>query len=392
MSTSTVRSGTREHPPLVVVSNRQPYQHTYTRDGSILWSPTTGGVAVALDAFMRERGGVWIAHGSGDADREVVDDGDKVTVPPDSPGYTLRRLWLTEQEARQYYEGFANEGLWPLCHEAHVRPVFRNPDWESYQRVNARFAEVIESELPDLSAPVFIQDYHLALVGASLRRRRPGVKSAIFWHIPWPSPDRLRICPWRRDLLTGLLGNDLIAFQLDRDRRNFLTAAREDLGLEGDAQHGTHRQPDRGGQGGPHRRRLRPDPAHRRRPDPGGGDGAAAAGAGARHAAHRHRRRPARLHQGRSRAAGCPRAAPRTPPRPARPADVRADRGPVAVEPAELRRCGAGDRPEGRRHQRPVRLGTRSDPLPQVRLSDQAAGGPVPPCQLLHRQLAATTA
>ena len=232
MSTTTVRSGTREHPPLVVVSNREPYQHTYTRDGSILWSPTTGGVAVALDAFMRERGGVWIAHGSGDADREVVDDGDRVSVPPDSPGYTLRRLWLTEQEARQYYEGFANEGLWPLCHEAHVRPVFRNPDWESYQRVNGRFAEVIESELPDLSAPVFIQDYHLALVGANLRRRRPGVKSAIFWHIPWPSPDRLRICPWRRDLLTGLLGNDLIAFQLDRDRRNFLTAAREDLDVE----------------------------------------------------------------------------------------------------------------------------------------------------------------
>ena len=218
--------------PLVVVSNREPYQHTRAPDGRIAWAPTTGGVAVALDALMRERGGVWIAHGSGSADREVVDAGDCVAVPPDSPGYTLRRIWLTRKEETQYYEGFANEGLWPLCHEAHVRPIFRTPDWGAYQRINRRFAEVIESELPDRSAPVFIQDYHLALVAAELRHREPGIKTALFWHIPWPSPDRLRICPWRRDLIAGLLGNDLIAFQIDRDRRNFLAAARETLDLE----------------------------------------------------------------------------------------------------------------------------------------------------------------
>ncbi len=218
--------------PLVVVSNREPYQHTRAPDGSIAWSPTTGGVAIALDALMRDRGGVWIAHGSGDADFEVVDDAHRVAVPPDQPGYLLRRLWLTESEATRYYEGFANEGLWPLCHEAHVRPIFRTQDWETYQKVNDRFAEVIESELPDPNVPVFIQDYHLALVGAKLRQRQPGVKTAIFWHIPWPSPDRLRICTWRRELIEGLLGNDLIAFQLDRDRRNFLTAAREDFGFD----------------------------------------------------------------------------------------------------------------------------------------------------------------
>ena len=187
---------------------------------------------MALDALMRERGGVWIAHGSGAADRDVVDDRDCVAVPPDSPDYTLRRIWLSPEEEQQYYEGFANEGLWPLCHEAHVRPIFRAPDWDTYQRVNGRFAEVIESELPDRSAPVFIQDYHLALVAEKLRLHEPGIKTALFWHIPWPSPDRLRMCPWRRELLTGLLGNDLIAFQIDRDRRNFLAAAREHLGLE----------------------------------------------------------------------------------------------------------------------------------------------------------------
>ena len=181
---------------------------------------------------MRERGGVWIAHGSGNADRDVVDANDRIMVPPDSPSYPLRRLWLTREEASRYYEGFANEGLWPLCHEAHVRPVFRAPDWDAYQRVNERFAAVIEQELPDPSAPVFIQDYHLALVAPALRARCPGARTALFWHIPWPHPDRLRICPWRRELLAGLLANDLLAFQLERDRRNFIAAARDELGAD----------------------------------------------------------------------------------------------------------------------------------------------------------------
>ena len=214
---------------IIVVSNREPYVHTYTPDGTITWGPTTGGVAVALDALMRERGGVWIAHGAGDADRAVVGPDDRVMVPPDSPSYPLRRIWLSAEEEASYYGGFANEGLWPLCHEAHVRPVFRAMDWASYQSVNARFAAVIEDELPDSTAPVFIQDYHLALVAASLRARRPDVRTALFWHIPWPNPDRLRICPWRREIIAALLANDLLAFQLDRDRRNFMTAARDEL-------------------------------------------------------------------------------------------------------------------------------------------------------------------
>ena len=218
--------------PLVVASNREPYQHLRSSDGTIKWRPTTGGVAVALDALMRERGGVWIAHGSGSADRDVVDADDRVLVPPDNPSYQLRRLWLTPDEERHYYEGFANEGLWPLCHEAHVRPVFRPDDWKDYQRVNERFGVVIEEELPDPSAPVFIQDYHLALVAPALRALRPDVKTALFWHIPWPNPARLRICPWRRKLLSGLLANDLLAFQIERDRRNFIGAARAEIGAD----------------------------------------------------------------------------------------------------------------------------------------------------------------
>jgi trehalose 6-phosphate synthase len=218
--------------PLIVVSNREPYLHNYDETGQVAHVAATGGVAVALDALMRERGGVWIAHGAGGADRAVVNAADKVRVPPDAESYDLRRLWLDEREFSAYYAGFANEGLWPLCHLVDVRPVFRQEDWSAYQSVNTRFAAAIDEELASFDTPVFIQDYHLALVAPRLRERRPAVRTALFWHIPWPYPDRLRICPWRRELLVGLLANDLLAFQLERDRRNFVAAAEEELDAE----------------------------------------------------------------------------------------------------------------------------------------------------------------
>ncbi len=214
---------------LVVVSNREPYLHRHEADGRVGWVHTPGGVSVALDALMRERGGVWVAHGAGDADREVVDDRDHVAVPPDDPSYSLRRIWLTPAEEHGYYNGFSNEGLWPLCHVAHVRPVFRSSDWEAYQEVNRRFAQAAAEELTDAGVPVFINDYHFALVAGELKALRPETRTAIFWHIPWPHPDRFRMCPWRRELLSGLLANDLVAFQLDRDRRNFLTCCRDEF-------------------------------------------------------------------------------------------------------------------------------------------------------------------
>ncbi len=224
------RDAHRPSRPLTVVSNREPYLHSLAEDGTIAWSPTTGGVAVALDALMRERGGVWIAHGAGDADRLVVDENDRVLVPPDTPNYTLRRIWLTKAEEQSHYEGFANEGLWPLCHMAHVKPVFRAADWRAYQTVNRRFARAVETELPDAASPVFIQDYQLSLVALYLRAARPDARLALFWHIPFPHPDQLRICPYRRQILQGLMATDLLAFQLERDRRNFLAAARAELG------------------------------------------------------------------------------------------------------------------------------------------------------------------
>jgi trehalose 6-phosphate synthase len=218
--------------PLLVVSNREPFVHSWNGHGGITAEAAAGGVAVALDALMRERGGTWIAHGAGDADREVVDAHDTVMVPPDSPTYRLRRLWIEEPTFSAYYGGFANEGLWPLCHVVDVRPQFRADDWAAYQTVNRRFAEAIDHELTSSRTPIFLQDYHLALVAPALRARRGDAHSALFWHIPWPYPDRLRICPWRRELLAGLLANDLLAFQGERDRRNFLLAAEEELGAD----------------------------------------------------------------------------------------------------------------------------------------------------------------
>jgi trehalose-6-phosphate synthase/Kef-type K+ transport system membrane component KefB len=229
-----VQAGELETPtprPLLVVSNREPYLHKHV-DGEVVETPATGGVAVALDALMRERGGVWIAHGAGEADRLVVDAADKVRVPQPAPAYDLRRLWIEEPTFSAYYGGFANEGLWPLCHQVDIRPRFRSDDWAAYCDVNERFAAAIHDELRSSTTPVFIQDYHLALVAPSLRRRRPEARTALFWHIPWPSPDRLRICPWRQEILTGLLGNDLLAFQLERDRQNFLSAVSEELDAE----------------------------------------------------------------------------------------------------------------------------------------------------------------
>lgn len=231
----------RARRPLIVVSNREPYLHNFDERGHTSWSSATGGVAVALDALMRDKGGVWIAHGAGSADRSTVDAHDKLQVPPEHPSYQLRRLWLDPDEFAAYYGGYANEGLWPLCHLVDVRPKFRSEDWAAYESVNARFALAIDQELPNSDTPVFIQDYHLALVARRLKERRPAARTALFWHIPWPYPDRLRICPQRRQILAGLLANDLLAFQLERDRRNFVLAVEDELKAEVEADGATIR-------------------------------------------------------------------------------------------------------------------------------------------------------
>ena len=169
---------------------------------------------------IRDR--VWVAHGSGEADRQMVDAQGRLAVPPDDPTYTLRRVWLTREEEQGYYYGFANEGLWPLCHLAHERPIFRANDWEHYVRVNRRFAEAALEEAGSGPAVVLVQDYQLALAPRFLKEARPDLAVGIFWHIPWPNPEAFRICPWAPDLLRGMLGADLIGFHLQQHCNNFL--------------------------------------------------------------------------------------------------------------------------------------------------------------------------
>ncbi|MBI3398450.1 MAG: trehalose-6-phosphate synthase [Deltaproteobacteria bacterium] len=207
---------------LFLVSNREPYMHI--REGRAIKSIVpAGGLVTALDPVMRICDGVWIAHGSGEADREAVDNNDKLRVPPEEPAYTLKRVWLTKEEENGYYYGFSNEGIWPLCHITHTRPVFRLEDWVYYQRVNEKFADALLKEITDEDSPlILIQDYHLALVPLLLKEKRPDAKTAIFWHIPWPNPEVFGICPWQKEILIGMLGADIIGFHIQLHCNNFL--------------------------------------------------------------------------------------------------------------------------------------------------------------------------
>lgn len=207
---------------LFVVSNREPYMHS-RRGKSVDLTVPASGVVTALEPVLRACDGTWVAHGSADADLETVDEHDRLRVPPDDPRYTLRRIWLTKEEEEGYYYGFANEGLWPLCHIAHTRPVFRAGDWKSYQAVNRKFANALLEEMADTSKPmVLVQDYHFALLPRMIKQSRPDARVAIFWHIPWPHPEAFRICPWQRELIDGLLGADLIGFHIQSHCTNFL--------------------------------------------------------------------------------------------------------------------------------------------------------------------------
>ena len=210
--------------PLFVVSNREPYMHvTGGKDKEIRVIVPASGLVTALEPVLLACNGTWVATGSGSADRDTVDANDRLRVPPDHPSYTLRRVWMTDEEDKGYYEGFSNEGLWPLCHVAHTRPVFRPEDWLHYQRINRRFADVVLQEMEGTESPILLaQDYHFALLPRMVKEARPDARVAIFWHIPWPNAEVFGICPWRKELVDGLLGADLIGFHIQTHCNNFL--------------------------------------------------------------------------------------------------------------------------------------------------------------------------
>lgn len=206
---------------VIVVSNRQPYIHYRKGDDIRVQSPASG-LVTALEPILKACSGVWIAHGNGTADRDVVDKHDRVKVPPINPQYEIHRVWLNSAEERGYYYGFSNEGLWPLCHIAHTRPIFRTGDWEQYLRVNKKFTEAIIKDSKTEDPVVLVQDYHFALVPKMIREKLPKATILTFWHIPWPNPESFGICPWREEILDGLLGSSIVGFHTQFHCNNFI--------------------------------------------------------------------------------------------------------------------------------------------------------------------------
>jgi trehalose 6-phosphate synthase/phosphatase len=221
--------------PLIVVSNREPYEHRWGEDvGEIRVKRPAGGLTSALDPLLQAVGGVWIAWGSGDADAAVVDEDDRIRVPPEDPRYTLRRIWLDQHDVNRYYLGYANQFLWPLCHYRPALTRVRARYWERYRRVNRRFAEAVMEEARSPGGAVWLQDYHLALAPAFIRARRPDLSLAHFWHIPWPPLEIFEVTPQAEILIRGLLANDLLGLQLPTHRNNFLRCALALVGAEVD--------------------------------------------------------------------------------------------------------------------------------------------------------------
>jgi trehalose 6-phosphate synthase len=214
-------------PQMIIVSNREPYVHTRRADGTRHVEVPASGMVTALEPIVRACGGLWVAHGSGGADREVVDLHDRIRVPPEDPAYTLRRVWLRPEEEQAYYDGFSNEGLWPLCHLAYVRPAFREADWEAYRSVNERFAAAVAREARRPDPVILVQDYHLALLPRLLRQHRPAATVALFWHIPWPSAETFGVCPWKDEIVRHLLDADVVGFHTRQHCLNFLATAEQ---------------------------------------------------------------------------------------------------------------------------------------------------------------------
>ena len=217
----TILHGELRGEDVIVVSNREPYIHQRRGERIEVQRPASG-LVTALEPIMRACSGTWIAHGSGSADREVVDAHDRVVVPPEHPAYQIRRVWLSAEEEAGYYYGFANEGLWPLCHIAHVRPTFRSGDWAQYVAVNRKFANAVVSESKTKNPIVLVQDYHFALLPNMIREQLPDAIIITFWHIPWPNPESFAICPWRDEVVAGLLGSSIVGFHTQFHCNNFV--------------------------------------------------------------------------------------------------------------------------------------------------------------------------
>jgi alpha,alpha-trehalose-phosphate synthase [UDP-forming] len=222
-----VRGKLKNHK-VIVVSNREPYLH-YLKEGKIAYLNPPGGAAHTLDSILQATGGTWVAYGSGNADRKVVDNAGKIGLPPENPLYTLKRIWLNKEQVDGYYYGFSNQAIWPLCHVVYTRPIFRQSDWVYYQQVNKLFAEAVLKEIGKNRAFVWIQDYHLALLAKYIKEKRRDVVCTQFWHIPWPNAEAFRICPMKKQILEGLLANDMLGFHVRYYDQNFISTVENEI-------------------------------------------------------------------------------------------------------------------------------------------------------------------
>jgi trehalose 6-phosphate synthase len=215
---------------LVLLSNREPYVHERTKRG-IKFKMPIGGLVSALDPVMRSCKGIWVAWGSGSADRDVVDPNNRIKVPQEDPSYLLKRVWLTKKEVSNYYYGFCNRVLWPISHLFLEKAVFKGEYWQAYRKVNKKFTKAAVEEIRT-EDNVWVHDFHLALVPQLLREERDDIKIAHFWHIPFPPCEIFSSIPWRREILEGLMGCDLIGFHTQFYVNNFLNTVRREFSLE----------------------------------------------------------------------------------------------------------------------------------------------------------------
>ncbi len=221
---------TLKNKELVVAMQREPYVHVKTPRG-IKLQKTAGGAHVLLDGVLKQIGGLMVAIAAGNGDAAMVDKQGRLKVPPDTKSYTLKRIFLKKKELDGFYYGFANQTLWPLCHAVFVKPIFHDSWWQEYVKVNQKFADAILKELGDKNAFIWVNDYHLALLPKLLKEKNPKFSIGVFWHIPWPTYEIFRICPWRKEILEGLLGADFMGFHRGYHVDNFIECARRELGV-----------------------------------------------------------------------------------------------------------------------------------------------------------------
>ncbi len=215
---------------LVVAIQSEPYVHVKTPKG-IKLQKGAGGAHVLLDGVLKQVGGLMVAVGRGTGDQQMSDAKGRIRVPPDTKTYTLKRIFLKKKELDGFYYGFANQTLWPLCHAVFIKPIFHTSWWEEYKQVNQKFADAILEEIKDDNAFIWVNDYHFALLPKMLQEKHPKLSVGVFWHIPWPTHEIFRICPWRKEILEGLLGADFIGFHRGYHVDNFVECARRELGV-----------------------------------------------------------------------------------------------------------------------------------------------------------------